>query len=99
MFTEWIAIREHIRGSPRELSLSWWGQTNWDSTKKVRGYYPLLTTLQELQMEFNQKELEHLLNCLNFYYSESDHKEFIMEINSQLCKKIDDQLVLHRRAF
>ena len=46
-------------------------------------------------MEFNQKELEHLLNCLNFYYSESDHKEFIMEVNSTLCKKIDEQLVLH----
>ena len=50
-------------------------------------------------MEFNQKELEHLLNCLNFYYSESDHKEFIMEVNSTLCKKIDEQLILHRRAF
>ena len=50
-------------------------------------------------MEFNQKELEHLLNCLNFYYSESDHKEHIIEVNSTLCKKIDEQLVLHRRAF
>ena len=50
-------------------------------------------------MEFNQKECEHLLNCLNFYYSESDHKEFIMEVNSTLCKKIDKQLTLHRRAF
>ena len=56
-------------------------------------------TLEGHLMEFNQKELEHLLNCLNFYYSESDHKEFIMEVNSTLCKKIDDQLVLHRRAF
>ena len=50
-------------------------------------------------MEFNQKELEHLLNCLNFYYSESDHKEHIIEVNSTLCKKIDEQLVLTRRAF
>ena len=50
-------------------------------------------------MEFNQQELEHLLNCLNFYYSESDHKELIMEVNSTLCKKIDEQLTLHRRAF
>ena len=50
-------------------------------------------------MEFNQRELEHLLNCLNFYYSESDHKAHIMEVNSTLCKKIDEQLVLHRRAF
>ena len=46
-------------------------------------------------MEFNQKELEHLLNCLNFYYAESDHKQHIMEVNSTLCKKIDEQLVLH----
>ena len=47
-------------------------------------------------MEFNQKELEHLLNCLNFYYAESDYKAHIMEVNSTLCKKIDEQLVLHR---
>ena len=56
-------------------------------------------TLEATRMEFNQKECEHLLNCLNFYYSESDHKEFIMEVNSTLCKKIDEQLTLHRRAF
>ena len=42
-------------------------------------------------MEFNQKELEHLLNCLNFYYAESDYKAHIMEVNSTLCKKIDEQ--------
>ena len=50
-------------------------------------------------MEFNQKELEHLLNCLNFYYAESDYKEAIMELNSQIAIKIDEQLQLHRRAF
>ena len=50
-------------------------------------------------MEFNQKELEYLLTCLNFHYAESDYKEHIMEVNSQLCTKIDEQLVLHRRAF
>ena len=57
-------------------------------------------------MEFNQKELEYLLNCLNLAYLEADfdscskeHKNYIMELNSTLCKKIDDQLVLHRRAF
>ena len=50
-------------------------------------------------MEFNQKELEHRLNCLNFYYSESDYKEQIMDINSQIAIKIDEQLQLHRRAF
>ena len=51
-------------------------------------------------MEFNQKELEHLLNCLNYYYNmQIDYKEHIMEVNSTLCRKIDEQLQLHRRAF
>ena len=57
-------------------------------------------------MEFNQKELEYLLNCLNLAYLEADfdscskeHKNYILELNSSLCKKIDEQLVLHRRAF
>ena len=57
-------------------------------------------------MEFNQKELEYLLTCLNSHYSEMDwdlssqeHKNYIMELNSTLCKKIDEQLTLHRRAF
>ena len=57
-------------------------------------------------MELNQKELEYLLTCLNYHYSEIDwdlssqeHKKYIMEVNSTLCKKIDEQLVLTRRAF
>jgi len=50
-------------------------------------------------MEFNQQELEYLLTCLNFHYSESDYKEQLIDINSQLCRKIDEQLTLHRRAF
>ena len=57
-------------------------------------------------MELNQKELEYLLTCLNYHYSEIDwdlssqeHKKYIMEVNSTLCKKIDEQLTLHRRAF
>ena len=49
-------------------------------------------------MEFNQKELEHLLNCLNFYYSESDHKSHIMEVNSTLCKLFDEKLTEKRRS-
>ena len=58
-----------------------------------------IVTLYELQMEFNQKELEYLLTCLNFHYSESDYKAQIMDINSQIAIKIDEQLQLHRRAF
>ena len=56
-------------------------------------------TLEVPIMELNQRELEYLLTCLNFHYSESDYKEQLIDINSQLCKKIDEQLVLHRRAF
>ena len=47
-------------------------------------------------MEFNQKELEYLLNCLNLAYLDADldscskeHKQYIMELNATLCKKID----------
>ena len=57
-------------------------------------------TLEVPIMEFNQQELEHLLNCLNYYYNmNSDQKPYMIDINSQLCKKIDEQLQLHRRAF
>ena len=50
-------------------------------------------------MDFNQQELEYLLTCLNFHYAESDYKEAIMELNSQIAIKIDEQLQLTRRAF
>ena len=57
-------------------------------------------TLEVPIMEFNQQELEHLLNCLNYYYNmNSDQKAYMIDINSQLCRNIDDQLQLHRRAF
>ena len=47
-------------------------------------------------MEFNQKELEYLLECLNFHYSENEYiQEEIIDINSQICKRINEQLVLH----
>ena len=57
-------------------------------------------TLEVPIMEFNQQELEHLLNCLNYYYNmNSDNKAYMIDINSQLCRKIDEQLQLTRRAF
>ena len=57
-------------------------------------------TLEVPIMEFNQQELEHLLNCLNYYYNmNSDQKAYMIDINSPLCRKIDEQLQLHRRAF
>ena len=57
-------------------------------------------TLEVPVMEFNQQELEHLLNCLNYYNNmNSDQKAYMIDINSQLCRKIDEQLQLTRRAF
>jgi len=51
-------------------------------------------------MEFNQRELEYLSTCLNFHYSENENlQEQIIDINSSLLRKIDEQLQLHRRAF
>ena len=51
-------------------------------------------------MEFNQQELNYLLTCLNYHYDNMDFKNKpIMELNAELCKKLDKQLQLHRRAF
>ena len=36
-------------------------------------------------VDLSKKELEYLLECLNFHYSESDHKEYYMDVNSELC--------------
>ena len=44
-------------------------------------------------MNFNQKELEYLLTCLNFHYAENDNiKEDIIDINAELCKKFSYDL-------
>ena len=51
-------------------------------------------------MEFNQQELEHLLNCLNYYYNmNSDNKAYMIDINSQLCRKIDEELTEQRKKL
>ena len=43
-------------------------------------------------MEFNQEELLYISECLNFHYSEMDFKApHIMELNAELCKKLDKQ--------
>ena len=39
-------------------------------------------------VDLSKKELEYLLECLNFHFSESDHKEYYMEVNSELCVKL-----------
>ena len=43
-------------------------------------------------MELTKKQLEYLRTCLNFHYSESDHKEFYLEINSSICRLIDHEI-------
>ena len=41
-------------------------------------------------VDLSKNELEYLLECLNFHYSESDNKEDYMEVNSELCVKLDN---------
>ena len=44
-------------------------------------------------MNFNQKELEYLITCLNFHYAENDNiKEDIIDINAKLCEKFSYDL-------
>ena len=45
-----------------------------------------------LIMELTKKQLEYLRTCLNFHYSESDHKEFYLEINSSICRLIEFEI-------
>ena len=43
-------------------------------------------------MELTKKQLEYLRTCLNFHYSEMDFKApHIMELNAELCKRLDKQ--------
>ena len=43
-------------------------------------------------MELTKKQLEYLRTCLNFHYSESDHKEFYLEINSSIARLIEHEI-------
>ena len=43
-------------------------------------------------MELTKKQLEYVRTCLNFHYSESDHKEFYLEINSSICRLIEHEI-------
>ena len=50
-------------------------------------------TLEVPIMEFNQKELEYLLTCLNFHYAENDNiKDQLINLNSSILRKIADEL-------
>ena len=43
-------------------------------------------------MEFNQQELNYLINCLDDHYENRDFKfDSITEFNRQLCKKLHKQ--------
>ena len=41
---------------------------------------------------FTQKEILYMIECLNFHYSESDHKEFYLEINSSIARLVNHEL-------
>ena len=43
-------------------------------------------------MELTKKQLEYLRTCLNFHYSESDHKEHYLEINSSIARLIEHEI-------
>ena len=44
-------------------------------------------------MNFAIRELEYMLECLNFHYSEnSDDKRKYMALNSELCYRLDREL-------
>ena len=53
---------------------------------------PIILHFGGYSMEFNQRELNYLLNCLNYHYENLDFKApHIMELNAELCKKLDKQ--------
>ena len=39
-------------------------------------------------VDLSKNELEYLLECLNFHYSESDQKEEYIDLNANLCVKL-----------
>ena len=41
-------------------------------------------------VDLSKNELEYLLECLNFHYSESDNKEECIDLNAELCGKLDN---------
>jgi len=44
-------------------------------------------------MNFAMRELEYLLECLNYHYAEhSDNKRQYMALNSELCYRLDREL-------
>ena len=47
--------------------------------------------MEAVTMNFAIRELEYLLECLNFHYAEhSDEKHEYIELNAELCGKLDN---------
>ena len=44
-------------------------------------------------MELTKKQLDYLLTCLNFHYSEYEgSKDDILELNASICRLIDHEI-------
>ena len=44
-------------------------------------------------MDFTPQQMEHLIDCLNFYYSENDDKKIvIVKVNSECARKLYAEL-------
>ena len=44
-------------------------------------------------MELTKKQLEYVLECLNFHYAENDDiKADVIEINASICRLVSHQL-------
>ena len=49
----------------------------------------IIQYIQTIKMEFTTNQIEHLIDCLNFYYSENDDiKLDIVQVNSECAKKL-----------
>jgi len=44
-------------------------------------------------MDFTPQQMEHLIDCLNFYYCENDDKKIdIVKVNSECARKLYAEL-------
>jgi len=43
-------------------------------------------------MELTKKQLEYVLECLNFHYAENEIKADIIELNASICRLVSHQL-------
>ncbi len=43
-------------------------------------------------MELTPRQLEYILECLNFHYAETEEKKDIIELNASICRLVANQL-------